>query len=54
MNPHNHAASHAGTSMSRYTVFDGIDLMFLDVKQETIQFYAKITFLQNYLKELYY
>ena len=27
--------------MSRHTVFDGIDLMFLDVKQETIQFYAK-------------
>lgn len=41
MNPHNHAVSHAGNSMSRHTVFDGIDLMFLDVKQETIQFYAK-------------
>lgn len=41
MNPHNHAVSHAGISMSRHTVFDGIDLMFLDVKQETIQFYAK-------------
>ena len=34
MNPHNHAVSHAGNSMSRHTVFDGIDLMFLDVKQE--------------------
>lgn len=41
MNPHNHAISHAGTSISRHKVFDGIDLMFLDVKQETIQFYAK-------------
>lgn len=41
MNPHNHAMSHAGTSISRHKVFDGIDLMFLDVKQETIQFYAK-------------
>jgi len=54
MNPHNHAASHAGTSMSRYTVFDGIDLMFLDVKQETIQFYAKShtkTFAINHCEE---
>lgn len=24
--------------MARYTVFDGIDLLFLDVKRETIQF----------------
>ena len=54
MNPHNHAVSHAGTSMSRYTVFDGIDLMFLDVKQETIQFYAKShtkTFAINHCEE---
>ncbi len=33
MNPHNHAVSHAGTSMSKVWMFDGIDLMFLDVKQ---------------------
>ena len=54
MNPHNHAASYAGTSMSRHTVFDGIDLMFLDVKQETIQFYAKShtkTFAINHCEE---
>ena len=54
MNPHNHAVSHAGTSMSRHTVFDGIDLMFLDVKQETIQFYAKShtkTFAINHCEE---
>ena len=54
MNPHNHAMSHAGNSMSRHTVFDGIDLMFLDVKQETIQFYAKShtkTFAINHCEE---
>ena len=54
MNPHNHAVSHAGNSMSRHTVFDGIDLMFLDVKQETIQFYAKShtkTFAINHCEE---
>lgn len=54
MNPHNHAVSHAGISMSRHTVFDGIDLMFLDVKQETIQFYAKShtkTFAINHCEE---
>ena len=54
MNPHNHAFSHAGNSMSRHTVFDGIDLMFLDVKQETIQFYAKShtkTFAINHCEE---
>ena len=54
MNPHNHAISHAGNSMSRHTVFDGIDLMFLDVKQETIQFYAKShtkTFAINHCEE---
>ena len=54
MNPHNHAMSHAGTSISRHTVFDGIDLMFLDVKQETIQFYAKShtkTFAINHCEE---
>lgn len=54
MNPHNHAVSHAGNSMSRHTVFDGIDLMFLDVKQETIQFYAKFhtkTFAINHCEE---
>ena len=54
MNPHNHAMSHAGTSISRYKVFDGIDLMFLDVKQETIQFYAKShtkTFAINHCEE---
>lgn len=54
MNPHNHAMSHAGTSISRHKVFDGIDLMFLDVKQETIQFYAKShtkTFAINYCEE---
>ena len=44
MNPHNHAVSHAGNSMSRHTVFDGIDLMFLDVKQETISILCKITY----------
>ena len=43
MNPHNHAVSHAGNSMSRHTVFDGIDLMFLDVKQETIQIFMQNT-----------
>ena len=35
-------------------VFDGIDLMFLDVKQETIQFYAKShtkTFAINHCEE---
>ena len=40
--------------MSRHTVFDGIDLMFLDVKQETIQFYAKShtkTFAINHCEE---
>lgn len=40
--------------MSRHTVFDGIDLMFLDVKQETIQFYAKShtkTFTINHCEE---
>lgn len=54
MNPHNHAVSDAGNSMSRHTVFDGIDLMFLDVKQETIQFYAKShtkTFAINHCEE---
>ena len=54
MNPHNHAVSHAGNSMSRHTVFDSIDLMFLDVKQETIQFYAKShtkTFAINHCEE---
>ena len=54
MNPHNHAISHAGTSISRHKVFDGIDLMFLDVKQETIQFYAKShtkTFAINHCEE---
>ena len=54
MNPHNHAMSHAGTSISRHKVFDGIDLMFLDVKQETIQFYAKShtkTFAINHCEE---
>ena len=54
MNPHNHAVSHAGNSMSRHTVFDGIDLMFPDVKQETIQFYAKShtkTFAINHCEE---
>ena len=54
MNPHNHAVSYAGNSMSRHTVFDGIDLMFLDVKQETIQFYAKShtkTFAINHCEE---
>ena len=54
MSPHNHAISHAGTSISRYKVFDGIDLMFLDVKQETIQFYAKShtkTFAINHCEE---
>ena len=54
MNPHNHAVSRAGNSMSRHTVFDGIDLMFLDVKQETIQFYAKShtkTFAINHCEE---
>ncbi len=54
MNPHNHAILHAGTSISRHKVFDGIDLMFLDVKQETIQFYAKShtkTFAINHCEE---
>ena len=54
MNPHNHAMSHAGTSISRHKVFDGIDLMFLDVKQETIQFYAEShtkTFAINHCEE---
>lgn len=54
MNPHNHAMSHAGASISRHKVFDGIDLMFLDVKQETIQFYAKShtkTFAINHCEE---
>ena len=54
MNPYNHAISHAGTSISRHKVFDGIDLMFLDVKQETIQFYAKShtkTFAINHCEE---
>ena len=54
MNPRNHAMSHAGTSISRHKVFDGIDLMFLDVKQETIQFYAKShtkTFAINHCEE---
>jgi len=54
MNPHNHAMTHAGTSISRHKVFDGIDLMFLDVKQETIQFYAKShtkTFAINHCEE---
>lgn len=54
MNPHNHAMLHAGTSISRHKVFDGIDLMFLDVKQETIQFYAKShtkTFAINHCEE---
>ena len=54
MNPHNHAMSHAGTSISRHKVFDGIDLMFLDVQQETIQFYAKShtkTFAINHCEE---
>lgn len=54
MNLHNHAMSHAGTSISRHKVFDGIDLMFLDVKQETIQFYAKShtkTFAINHCEE---
>ena len=41
MNTHNHAISHAGLTMSRHTVFDGIDLLFLDVKEESVQFYAK-------------
>ena len=54
MNPHNHAISHAGLTMSRHTVFDGIDLLFLDVKEESVQFYAKShtkTFAINHCEE---
>lgn len=54
MNPHNHAMSHAGTSISRHKVFDGIDLLFLDVKEESVQFYAKShtkTFAINHCEE---
>ncbi|PQL19505.1 AraC family transcriptional regulator [Veillonella denticariosi JCM 15641] len=54
MNPHNHAISQPGISMSRYTVFDGIDLIFLDVKRETIQFFAQShtkTFAINHCEE---
>jgi len=29
MNPHAHMKSQSGMSMLRYTVFDGIDLIFL-------------------------
>ena len=54
MNPHNHAILHAGLTMSRHTVFDGIDLLFLDVKEESVQFYAKShtkTFAINHCEE---
>ena len=40
--------------MSRHTVFDGIDLLFLDVKEESVQFYAKShtkTFAINHCEE---
>lgn len=54
MNPHAHMKSQSGMSMLRYTVFDGIDLIFLDVKRETIQFYAQShtkTFAINHCEE---
>ena len=38
MNPHAHMKLQSGVCMARHTVFDGIDLLFLDVKRETIQF----------------
>ena len=41
MNPHAHMKLQSGVCMARHTVFDGIELLFLDVKRETIQFFAK-------------
>lgn len=40
MNPHAHMKGQSGVCIARHTVFDGIDLLFLDVKRETIQFFA--------------
>ena len=45
MNPHAHMKLQSGVCMARHTVFDGIDLLFLDVKRETIQFFAKLFFI---------
>lgn len=54
MNPHAHMKLQSGVCMARHTVFDGIDLLFLDVKRETIQFFAKShtkTFAINHCEE---
>lgn len=40
MNPHAHMKGQSGVCIARHTVFDGIDLLFLDVQRETIQFFA--------------
>ena len=54
MNPHAHMKGQSGVCMARHTVFDGIDLLFLDVKRETIQFFAQShtkTFAINHCEE---
>ena len=54
MNPHAHMKGQPGVCMARHTVFDGIDLLFLDVKRETIQFFAQShtkTFAINHCEE---
>ena len=54
MNPHAHMKLQSGVCMARHTVFDGIDLLFLDVKRETIQFFAQShtkTFAINHCEE---
>ena len=38
MNQHAHMKLQSGVCMARHTVFDGIDLLFLDVQRESIQF----------------
>lgn len=54
MNPHAHMKGQSGVCIARHTVFDGIDLLFLDVKRETIQFFAQShtkTFAINHCEE---
>ena len=54
MNQHAHMKLQSGVCMARHTVFDGIDLLFLDVQRESIQFFAKShtkTFAINHCEE---
>lgn len=52
MNPQGHGQQDV--TMCRYRVFDGLDLLFLDVKKETVQFFSKShskTFAINHCEE---